>query len=184
MDGVDEADENGKILNLLDLDVEKQTFGQKSQNWPNPWHFILIKKRKIYIYFFIIYILQPYLHESRHQHAMRRVRSSGGRFAKKTEAEALKNANDEKNATSSSSSGMKRAHSESTESLNTHQETRGGIVNSCNGHRYDNQETRDGMVNSYQLHSSDLGVGEGGSLGQQWTGMQSNQAAPRAVAMK
>ncbi|KAF5819865.1 putative transcription factor Hap2/NF-YA family [Helianthus annuus] len=127
---------------------------------------------------------KPYLHESRHQHAMRRVRSSGGRFAKKTEAEALKNASDEKNATSSSSSGMKRAHSESTESLNTHQETRGGIVNSCNGHRHDNQETRGGMVNSYQLHSSDIGVGEGGSLGQQWTGMQSNQAAPRAVAMK
>ncbi|KAL8227226.1 hypothetical protein R6Q57_017058 [Mikania cordata] len=131
---------------------------------------------------------KPYLHESRHQHAMRRMRSSGGRFAKKTEADALKHPGDDKNTTSS---GMKRARSESNESLNTHHETRGTMVNSCNGRpyevdgtRYDNQEARDGMVNTYQLHSSDVGGGEGGSLGQQWTSMQSNQAAQRAVAMK
>ncbi|MFS8030267.1 hypothetical protein Hanom_Chr17g01531991 [Helianthus anomalus] len=35
MDGVNEPDENGKILNLLDPHAEKQTFGRKSQNWPN-----------------------------------------------------------------------------------------------------------------------------------------------------
>ncbi|GJY20779.1 nuclear transcription factor Y subunit A-9-like protein [Tanacetum coccineum] len=103
---------------------------------------------------------KPYLHESRHQHAMRRMRSSGGRFAKKTESE--------KNSTSSSSSGMKRVNSESTESINTHQETSGDMVNSCNGHTY--EETRGSMVTS---------------LGQQWSTMPSNNATPqRAVAMK
>ncbi|MFS7914033.1 hypothetical protein Hanom_Chr02g00148651 [Helianthus anomalus] len=35
MNGVNEPDENGKILNLLDPDAEKQTFGRKSQNWTN-----------------------------------------------------------------------------------------------------------------------------------------------------
>ncbi|MFS7976146.1 hypothetical protein Hanom_Chr10g00889031 [Helianthus anomalus] len=35
MDGVNEPHENGKILNLLDPDVKKQTFGGKSQSWPN-----------------------------------------------------------------------------------------------------------------------------------------------------
>ena len=35
MDGVNNPDENGKISNLLDQDAEKQTFGRKSQNWPN-----------------------------------------------------------------------------------------------------------------------------------------------------
>ncbi|MFS7974059.1 hypothetical protein Hanom_Chr09g00864001 [Helianthus anomalus] len=35
MDGVNEPDENGKISNLLDPDAEKQTFGRKTQNWPN-----------------------------------------------------------------------------------------------------------------------------------------------------
>ncbi|MFS7902400.1 hypothetical protein Hanom_Chr01g00010841 [Helianthus anomalus] len=35
MDGVKEPDENGIISNLLDPDAKKQTFGRKSQNWPN-----------------------------------------------------------------------------------------------------------------------------------------------------
>lgn len=127
---------------------------------------------------------KPYLHESRHQHAMRRMRSSGGRFAKKTEAEAMKHANEDKNnTTSSSSSGMKRAHSESTESLNTHQEPRGKRVNSCNGHTYAVDGSRFDDQDSFQT-SSYSDIVEGGSLGQQWATIPSTQASQRAVAMK
>ncbi|MFS7934173.1 hypothetical protein Hanom_Chr05g00388501 [Helianthus anomalus] len=43
MDGVNEPNENAKISSLLDPDAKKQSFGQKSQNWPNlrddKWHF-------------------------------------------------------------------------------------------------------------------------------------------------
>ncbi|MFS8002119.1 hypothetical protein Hanom_Chr13g01198361 [Helianthus anomalus] len=47
MDGVNWPDENGKISNLLDPDVEKQFFGRISQNWPNlrDENDILLKKK-------------------------------------------------------------------------------------------------------------------------------------------
>ncbi|KAJ9555518.1 hypothetical protein OSB04_010132 [Centaurea solstitialis] len=124
---------------------------------------------------------KPYLHESRHQHAMRRVRSSGGRFAKKTET----NAGGDKKATGSGPSGLKRVQSD--QSGESFSETRGGgVVNSCNGRtysvdgggRYDNQ---DGFQTS--SYHSDIGDG-GGSLGQQWATRLANQGSQRAVAMK
>ncbi|MFS7927898.1 hypothetical protein Hanom_Chr04g00314561 [Helianthus anomalus] len=58
MDGVNAPDKNSKISNRLDLDAEKQTFGRKSQNWPNLMKIIFIidytydstSKRKKYIH--------------------------------------------------------------------------------------------------------------------------------------
>ncbi|MFS8022588.1 hypothetical protein Hanom_Chr16g01441301 [Helianthus anomalus] len=48
MDGVNKLDENDKISNLYDPDAKKQTFGRKSQNWPNlrDKNGILLHKKK------------------------------------------------------------------------------------------------------------------------------------------
>ncbi|XP_076929945.1 nuclear transcription factor Y subunit A-9-like [Bidens hawaiensis] len=102
---------------------------------------------------------KPYLHESRHQHAMRRVRGTGGRFAKKTKVETSKNTAGSGAGSvisSSQSVNSKRVQSETDESLET---PRGGLVNSLNTHTYREN---------------------GGS----WISMSSNQASNRAVAMK
>ncbi|KAF5799506.1 putative transcription factor Hap2/NF-YA family [Helianthus annuus] len=99
---------------------------------------------------------KPYLHESRHQHAMRRIRGSGGRFAKKTEIESLKNTTASGSANSVKS---KRVHSESAET------PRVGSVLSQNYQ----------ASSGYHLHSSDRG--------KQWINISSNPAAQSAVAM-
>ncbi|KAM7280824.1 hypothetical protein ACFE04_007958 [Oxalis oulophora] len=63
---------------------------------------------------------KPYLHESRHQHAMRRTRGNGGRFARKTDSDASnKKADLEKRTASGSSSGSEPIHSDSADTWNS-----------------------------------------------------------------
>uniref|UniRef100_A0A7N0U4R7 Nuclear transcription factor Y subunit n=1 Tax=Kalanchoe fedtschenkoi TaxID=63787 RepID=A0A7N0U4R7_KALFE len=64
----------------------------------------------------LIKVRKPYLHESRHQHAIRRARGTGGRFAKKTDAENGGPAA----AQSVSSSGSELMPSDSAETWNSH----------------------------------------------------------------
>jgi nuclear transcription factor Y alpha len=68
---------------------------------------------------------KPYLHESRHQHAMRRARGTGGRFAKKTDGEGSNNSGKDNgsgpvlSSQSISSSGSEPLPSDSAETWNS-----------------------------------------------------------------
>ncbi|CAK9164691.1 unnamed protein product [Ilex paraguariensis] len=121
----------------------------------------------------VMEVYKPYLHESRHQHAMRRERGSGGRFAKKSDVDTSKTAPADK-VTGSGAAGS--SSSSGSEPLPT-----------CEEHTNVNDAGRSGNQNSsrvstYQVDSAERG--DGGSSGQQWGCIATNQASQRAVAMQ
>jgi len=135
---------------------------------------------------------QPYLHESRHQHAMRRARGNGGRFAKKTEVEASNHTKKEKDMgagavpvpQSVSSSCLGPASSDSAKTWNSPsvpQDTRESQVHERFGkHNYANVLQ---SSSAFCLHSGER-VEEGDCSGQQRGSISSEQTSQRRLAIQ
>lgn len=135
---------------------------------------------------------QPYLHESRHQHAIRRARGNGGRFAKKTEVEASNHMNEEKDmgtgqvplSRSISSSGFGSLPSDSAETWNSpsvQQGARGSQVHE----RFEERNYANVLQSSstFCLHSGER-VEEGDCSGQQRGSILSEHTSQRRLAIQ
>lgn len=136
---------------------------------------------------------QPYLHESRHQHAMRRARGTGGRFAKKNNnaADGSNHSNKDKDMRSGpvmssqsiSSSGSEPLPSESAEtwnSPNVQHDARGYKISD----RYEAHYHSHGLQSStYHLHSNER-VEDGDCSGQQRGSISSEHTSQRRLAIQ
>ncbi|MQL93895.1 hypothetical protein Taro_026548 [Colocasia esculenta] len=139
----------------------------------------------------LIKVRKPYLHESRHQHAMRRARGCGGRFLNTKKRDAPATGSTSEKAGSSDDSQPMKSSTAASESLLTS--------------RSDNpasQEARDHTVqniysnceNAHQQQRSNIGLSafrsisderkeEGDCSGQQRSGMPVNRAQSRVVTI-